>query len=77
MFGEYQRKPHKFLDYLLKTYHLKNDAALARRLNCKSPLISKVRNGKAPIGAAIILEIHEEFEMPIKDIKTMIAESRE
>jgi hypothetical protein len=40
-------------------------------------LISKVRNGKAPIGAAIILEIHEEFEMPIKDIKTMIAESRE
>lgn len=73
--ADWERRPHWMLDYLLVTYKVKNDAELAKRLNVRSPVISKIRNRKVPVGAPLILEIHEEFELPIKEIKALIAES--
>lgn len=75
--ADWERKPHKFLDYLIKTHKFKNDAALARALGFKSPMISKIRSRKSSIGPNFILAIHEELGVPIKEIKAMIAESKE
>lgn len=73
--ADWERRPHWMLDYLMVTYKIKNDAELAKRLNVKSPLISKIRNRKTPVGAGLILEIHDEFDLSIKEIKALIAES--
>jgi len=75
--GTWERKDHALLDYLLKTYKIKNDAQLSKALNVMPPVISKIRNRKYPVSAVMILEIHEQFEMPIKQIKVLAAQSEE
>jgi hypothetical protein len=75
--GLWERKNHPLLDYLLKTYKIKNDAQLSKALNVLPPVISKIRNRKYPVSAVMILEIHEQFEMPVKQIKALAAESEE
>lgn len=59
------------LDHIIATAPLKNDAALARALNVAPPVISKLRNGKLPLGAGNIIRIHEEFNISIKEIKSL------
>lgn len=61
----------KLLDYLLKTYKIKNDRALAHILSISTPTISKIRNGST-ISSDVILKIHEEFNMPVKKIRDLI-----
>jgi plasmid maintenance system antidote protein VapI len=67
--------PHVLLDYLRRTYDLKNDSKLATALDMLPPQISKIRNGKLKISAAMILAIYDAFVMEVKDIKALIAES--
>lgn len=62
------------LDHLISHYSLKNDAGLVRRLGTSGPYLSKMRNNRQPFGPAFILRTHEEFDMPIKEIKAMLAE---
>ena len=71
----WERKPHYLLDYLLKTYKIRNDADLAKRLGVRPPHISKIRNRRMKMGAGLIIEIHEEFEISIKEVKEMLAQS--
>jgi hypothetical protein len=37
------------------------------------PLLSKIRNGHLKFGAWMILAVHEEFDIPIKEIKALLA----
>ena len=66
------RVPHPLLDCLMEKYNVKNDAALARFLDLAPPDISRIRNGHRPVTAAIILQIHDITEWPIKDIKELL-----
>lgn len=59
------------LDHIITNKHLKNDAALSRALNVAPPVVSKLRHGKLPLGASHIIRIHEEFDIPIREIKCM------
>jgi hypothetical protein len=61
-----------FLDYLMETYKLKNDAALARFMEVSPPVVSKWRYGTLPFGALYILRAHELTDMPIKEIKARL-----
>ena len=67
--------PHVLLDYLRRTYDLKNDSMLAKALDVMPPQISKIRNKKAKITPTMILAIHDALGMEIKEIKTLAAES--
>lgn len=60
-----------FLETLIERMGLKNDAALARRLCTESPVISKIRHGKLPVGAQILISAHEESGMSIKELKQL------
>lgn len=60
---------HHLLNYLIKEHGIRNDAELAKRLSVKPPVISKLRHGSRPLSAKIILQIHEVFDMPVKQIK--------
>lgn len=59
-------------DYLINKFRLKNDRELAQKLGVWPAAVSKARHGKLNIGPIWILVIHEEFELPIKDIKRML-----
>lgn len=65
----------KLLDYLLEKFEIKNDRQLAIRLGVQQPIISRIRNGKATVSADMMLKIHETFEVPIKEIKSLCAKS--
>jgi len=60
------------LDHIITANNLKNDAALAKALKVAPPVISKVRHGKLPLGAAMIIYLHEFSGLSVKEIKTAI-----
>ena len=62
----------KLLDFLQKNYDIKNDRQLALKLGFSTPTLSKIRTGKYPVSADMIIAIHETFDIPIYDIKTLI-----
>ena len=58
--GEIMKKDQKqaaFLDALIDTLDLKNDAALSRTLGVAPPVISKIRHNTLPIGASLQIKI--------------------
>ena len=65
--------PNYLLDELIKRLNLKNDAALARLLEVAPPVISKIRHHTLPIGATILIRMHEISELSIRDLREMLA----
>jgi plasmid maintenance system antidote protein VapI len=57
------------IDHLRREYKLRNDAELAKQIGVKPPAISKLRHGMSALTPAIILKIHEAFNMPVKEIR--------
>ncbi len=62
------------LDALLERYQLKNDAALSRRMEIAPSRLSKMRNGKQPVTADLLLRIHETFGMPFSELRILLRE---
>jgi plasmid maintenance system antidote protein VapI len=67
-------KPNKLFDHLREMYGLKTDSQLAYLLSTRPPIISRIRNGALRITPALIIEIHEQTNMPIARIKEMCNE---
>ena len=59
---------NELLDMLL-TKGPKNDAALARALEVAPPVISKIRHGRLPVGASLLIRMHEVFDVSIRELK--------
>lgn len=51
---------------------LMDDAALSRKLEVAPPVLSKIRHGRLPIGATLVLRAHEEFDLTVRDIKSLV-----
>lgn len=64
--------PAGLLDHLMAAYALKNDLALSRFLCVGAPIISKIRNGKCPVGASFILKCHEIGGMTVAEVRSFI-----
>ena len=64
--------PNNLLDSLIEKLHLKNDAALSRALEVAPPVISKIRHRTLPIGATILLRMHEVSEFSIRELKSLM-----
>lgn len=63
----------KFVDWLRdKVYKVKNDAHLCRVLDLEPAYLSKVRNNKLPVSAALLLKVHEDTDMPTKIIREAV-----
>jgi plasmid maintenance system antidote protein VapI len=63
---------HALLDYLIKNYKFKNDAALCRALGFYPPLISKIRSHKLEVSDSVILRIHEKLGMEVQLIRAFL-----
>lgn len=64
--------PNHLMDTMLTAMKLKNDAALSRRLGVAPPVISKIRHRRTPVSADMLILLHEESEMPIRELKSLM-----
>ena len=62
----------RLLDTLLAKLDLKNDAALARRLEVVAPTISRIRQGRIEVSAAVILRMHEVSGLAVSELRELI-----
>ena len=68
--------PNNLLDTLIKTLHLKNDAALSRALEVAPPVISKIRHRRLPVGACLLIRMHEISDISIKELRELMGDRR-
>jgi hypothetical protein len=69
--------PNHLLDALLDKIQLKNDAALSRLLEVAPPVLSKIRHRKLPVGASILIRMHEVSDLSIKELRHLMGDRRE
>ncbi len=74
---EVNYNPDTLLDSMIKRLHLKNDAALSRALDVAPPVISKIRHRRLPIGASLLIRMHEVSEVSIKDLRALMGDRRD
>lgn len=68
--------PNALLDHLIAKLRLKNDAALARELQVAPPVLSKLRHGRLPVGATVLISMHEVSGISIKDLRELMGDRR-
>ncbi len=68
--------PNRLLDTLIENLRLKNDAALSRVLEVAAPLISKVRHRRLPVGASLLIRMHEVSDLSISDLRRLMGDRR-
>lgn len=69
--------PNRLLDELILRLKLKNDAALSRLLEVAPPVISKIRHMRLPVGASLLVRMHEVSGLSIKELRTMMGDRRD
>lgn len=75
--SEFNYEPENLLDAIIKYLGIRNDAALSRRLEVAPPVISKIRHRTLPIGATLLIRIHEETGWTIKEIRQKMGDNRD
>ena len=69
--------PNNLLDALIEKLSLKNDAALSRALEVAPPVISKIRHRRLPVGASLLIRMHEVSEMNIREMRALMLRGAE
>jgi len=67
--------PNRVLDAIIDKLRLKNDAALSRVLEVAPPVISKIRHNALPIGATILLRMHEVSDFSIRELRALMVKA--
>jgi hypothetical protein len=62
----------QLLDAVAAKLGLKSDAALSRVLEIAPPVISKLRHGALPVRASVLLRMHEESGISIRELKSYL-----
>ena len=69
--------PNNLLDSLIEKLNLKNDAALSRALEVAPPVISKIRHRRLPVGASLLIRMHEVSDLSIRDLRMLMGDRRD
>lgn len=72
--GEYD--PNHFIDQVAMRLRAKNDAALCRMLGVEPPLVSKIRHKRLPIGAPLLIRVHEVTGLAIGELRQLMGDRR-
>ncbi|MBC3874883.1 hypothetical protein [Undibacterium flavidum] len=73
---DFKYDPSNLLDALIKILCIKNDAALSRVLEVAPPVISKIRHKNLPIGPNLLIRMHEESGLSIREIRALMGDRR-
>src|SRR3981081_4177360 len=68
--------PNNLLDALIEKLSLKNDAALSRALEVAPPVISKIRHRRLPVGASLLIRMHEVSTMSVRELRDLMGDRR-
>ena len=68
--------PDNLLATIIGKLNLKNDAALSRALEVAPPVISKIRHRRLPVGASLLIRMHEVTDLSIKDLRELMGDRR-
>lgn len=68
--------PDHLLNILRTKMQLKNDAALSRTLEVAPPIISKIRHRRLPVGASLLIRMHEVTGLSISDLRALMGDRR-
>lgn len=68
--------PNRLLDALIEKLNLKNDAALSRALEVAPPVISKIRHRRLPVGASLLIRMHEVSNLSIRELRDLMGDRR-
>lgn len=71
-----QRSNNMLLDYVAGKVGARTDAALAKALRVSTPVVSKIRHGRLPIGATIQLTMLEELDVTLQMLRAFVPSSR-
>ena len=69
--------PSHLLNVLLRKLDVKNDAALGIELEIGPPLLSKIRNRRAPISAGVLIRMHEVSGLSIQELRRLMGDRRQ
>src|SRR3954466_12596951 len=73
---QFRYDPNNLLESLIEKLNLKNDAALSRALEVAPPLISKIRHRRLPVGASLLIRMHEVSDLSIRDLRQLMGDRR-
>lgn len=71
-----QYDPNNLLNALIQKLGLKNDAALSRKLEVAPPVISKIRHNRLPVGASLLIRMHEVSGLSIRELRRLMGDRR-
>ena len=69
--------PNRLLDAMLEKLALKNDAALSRALEVAPPILSKVRHRRLPVGASLLIRMHEVTDLSVAQLREILGDRRQ
>lgn len=64
-----EASPECLFEYLMIEHGVKSMSQLAAELECDVAYLYKVRAGKLPMSANLILRIHEQYGMGVQEIR--------
>ena len=59
---------------MLVKLKLQNDAALFRALEVASPVLSKLRHRRLPLGAPMLIRLHEESDLSVAELCELLSD---
>jgi hypothetical protein len=68
--------PDHLLGSIIGKLKLKNDAALSRALEVAPPVISKIRHRRLPVGASLLIRMHEVTDLSIEELRLLMGDRR-
>lgn len=68
--------PDNLLASIIGKLNLKNDAALSRALEVAPPVISKIRHRRLPVGASLLIRMHEVTDLSIAELRSLMGDRR-
>jgi hypothetical protein len=68
--------PGFLLDALIQKLHLKNDSELSDALEVPPPVIVKIRYRRLPVGAALLVRMHEVTALNIRELRDLMGDRR-
>lgn len=68
--------PNRLLDALLSKMNVKTDADLARMLQVGRSSISKIRHGRIPVSASLLIRMNTMAGMEIRELRDLMGDRR-
>lgn len=68
--------PNFLLDALIRELNLRNDGELSDALEIPPPVIIKIRYRRMPVGASLLVRMHEVTELSIRTLRDLMGDRR-